>query len=166
MEKNDLFELFEYNQWAKGRLVASLEAMRHEDLEKDLHSSHGGILGTLLHMVSAEGIWTSRLAGEPVVPLRESETKNLVDIGRKWDEFDLRLSHLIIGSTEEELQSAMDYEDSKGNRYSHPRIWGLSQLFNHMTYHRGQIVAMQRQLGYKPVNTDLIGFYREKRRLP
>ena len=162
MTTKDLVELFEYNQWVKARLVPSLEAMKHEDVGKDLHSSHGGILGTLLHMVNAEGIWTSRLRGEEIRTFNSEEVKSLGDLKAKWDELDIKLSRLISEYSDGELQSEFEYRDSKGNKYIQPRIWAFSQLFNHFTYHRGQIVTMQRQLGYKPANTDIIGFYREK----
>lgn len=163
MNKKDLVELFEYNQWAESRLLASLEQVSAEDFEKDLHSSHGGIRGTLFHMVNAENIWTSRLEGQEIVPLDSEKLKTPADFRRAWGGLDSRLSGLIASITDEQLQSRMEYHDSKGNKYFQPRIWAFSQLFNHFTYHRGQIVALQRQLGYKPVNTDLIGFYREKR---
>ena len=38
----------------------------------------------------------------------------------------------------------------------------LQHLANHGTYHRGQVTTMLRQLGVKPVSTDLIVFYRER----
>jgi uncharacterized damage-inducible protein DinB len=163
MTKTDIVELFEYNQWAKTRLMTSLEAMKHEDIGKDLHSSHGGILGTLLHMVNAESVWTSRLRGEEPRPINSEEVKNLGDLKTKWDELDKKLSVLISDYSDGDLLSEFEYQDSKGKKYLQPRIWAFNQLFNHFTYHRGQVVAMQRQLGYKPANTDLIGFYREKR---
>lgn len=163
MNKKDLAELFEYNRWAENRLLASLEQVSTEDFEKDLHSSHGGIRGTLFHMVNAENIWTSRLRGEELRTINSEEVKSLGDLKAKWDELDKKLSMLISEYSDGDLLSEFEYQDSKGNKFRHPRIWVFNQLFNHFTYHRGQIVTMQRQLGYKPANTDLIGFYREKR---
>lgn len=163
MNKNDLIELLEYNQWAEDRLLASLAEMKPEDFDSDLHSSHGGIKGTLFHMVNAENIWVSRLEGQQIIPLDASQLNNADDFGRAWKSLDKRLSGLIAGTTDEQLHSRFEYQDSKGNKYFQPRIWAFSQLFNHFTYHRGQIVALQRQLGYKPANTDLIGFYRQKK---
>lgn len=163
MNKNDLMELFEYNQWAKRRLLGSLEQVKPEDFAKDLHSSHGGIQGTLFHMVNAENVWVSRLDGEQVIPLDPAQLTNVADFMRVWDRLDNKMSGLLAGTTDEQLHSRMEYHDSKGNKYFQPMIWAYAQLFNHFTYHRGQIVALQRQLGYKPVNTDLIGFYREKK---
>lgn len=163
MNKDDIVELLEYNRWAKQRLLDSLETVKQEDFDNDLHSSHGGIRGTLYHMVNAENIWYSRLAGQQVKMLDEKGLRDVKSLRAKWDELDSSLEALIRSSTDEQLKSQFEYQDLRGNKYTQPRMWALSQLFNHFTYHRGQIVAMQRQLGYKPVNTDMIGFYREKR---
>lgn len=162
MNGMDVRELLEYRFWAKERLLGSLEPIKQEDFEKDLHSSHGGIRGTLLHILNAENIWVTRLSGEPAVPLDDSKLKSLDDFKREWSELDKKLSGLVEGLADEKLQARFDYQDMKGSKYSHPRVWALQQLFNHFTYHRGQIVTMQRQLGYKPANTDMIRFFREK----
>jgi len=163
MNKDDVLEFLEYNRWARERLIASLEQMKQEDFEKDLHSSHGGIRGTLLHILFAENIWSRRLAGEAMIPLDDAKLKDVNDFKNEWNKLEDKLSGLVKTLTDEQLHSRFEYQDTKGNKYSQPRIWALQQLSNHFTYHRGQIVAMQRQLGYKPVNTDLIGFYRKKR---
>lgn len=96
------------------------------------------------------------------MPLDDSKLKSLDDFKREWSELDKKLSGLVEGLADEKLQARFDYQDMKGSKYSHPRVWALQQLFNHFTYHRGQIVTMQRQLGYKPANTDMIRFFREK----
>ncbi len=162
MNKNDVIELLEYSDWAKERMLVSLEPMKQEDFEKDLHSSHGGIRGTLLHILNAQNSWVRRLAGEPAMPLDDSRLKSVDDFKREWGQIDKKLADLVNKLTDEQLQSRFEYQDLKGNKFSNPRVWALQQLFNHFTYHRGQIVAMQRQLSYKPANTDIIGFYREK----
>jgi uncharacterized damage-inducible protein DinB len=50
----------------------------------------------------------------------------------------------------------------KGNAHSNLLWQTLQHLANHGTYHRGQVTTMFRQLGAKPVGTDMIGFYRER----
>ncbi|MCL5020670.1 MAG: DinB family protein [Bacteroidetes bacterium] len=163
MNRDDLLELFEYNQWAKVRLLDSLAQVKQEDFSKDLHSSHGGIQGTLFHMVNAENIWLSRLEGNQVTPLDASQLKSVEDFRKAWDDLDKRMTGVLAGVNDSQLQAMMGYQDSRGNKYRHPKQWAFNQIFNHFTYHRGQIVALQRELGYQPVNTDLIGFYRERR---
>ncbi|HEU5394788.1 MAG TPA: DinB family protein [Candidatus Methylomirabilis sp.] len=38
----------------------------------------------------------------------------------------------------------------------------MQHVVNHSTYHRGQVITMLRQLGAKPVATDLIAYYRQQ----
>ena len=114
-------------------------------------------------MVNAENIWLSRLEGIQVTPLDASQLKSVEDFRKAWDDLDNRMTGVLAGANDSQLQARMEYQDSRGNKYSHPKLWAFNQLFNHFTYHRGQIVALQRELGYQPVNTDLIGFYRERR---
>jgi uncharacterized damage-inducible protein DinB len=51
---------------------------------------------------------------------------------------------------------------SAGTTFSQPLWQMLQHLANHGSYHRGQVATMLRQLGAKPVGTDMIGFYRER----
>jgi uncharacterized damage-inducible protein DinB len=68
----------------------------------------------------------------------------------------------VGGLSATDLERSFDYRDLKGN--SHRNVLGqtLQHLANHGTYHRGQVTTMLRQLGAKPVATDMIAFYRER----
>jgi uncharacterized damage-inducible protein DinB len=48
-----------------------------------------------------------------------------------------------------------------GDTFTHVFWHAFQHMVNHSSYHRGQIITMLRQLGEKPVTTDLIRFYRE-----
>jgi uncharacterized damage-inducible protein DinB len=163
VDKKDIIDLFEYHVWAKERLIASLKQMKQEDFERDLHSSHGGIRGTLFHIINAENLWLGRLAGEVAQPIDGSNLNGLSQLQDEWDGISKKMSALISRFSDEELHAQFSYRDTRGNVHYGPRIWAFQQLFNHFSYHRGQIVTMQRQLGYTPANTDIIGFLRERR---
>jgi uncharacterized damage-inducible protein DinB len=67
------------------------------------------------------------------------------------------------GLAEDEWQRELSYTTFAGIP-SQTTIWQtVLHVVNHGTYHRGQITAMLRQLGAKPVNLDLIGYYRAMR---
>jgi uncharacterized damage-inducible protein DinB len=63
--------------------------------------------------------------------------------------------------TQQDLDRVIRYKAFSGDEFSNPLWQSLHQVSNHATYHRGQIVTMLRQLGVKPVSTDLIMYYRE-----
>jgi uncharacterized damage-inducible protein DinB len=56
----------------------------------------------------------------------------------------------------------MEYQTLNFGAYSNPLWQSLQHLANHGTYHRGQISTLLRQLGTKPILTDLIHFYRQR----
>src|SRR5438067_11914004 len=66
----EMRELFAYNAWANRRFFAALEPLPAESYFRDLKSSHGGLHGTLCHIVWAEQLWLNRWPGKanPAVP--------------------------------------------------------------------------------------------------
>jgi uncharacterized damage-inducible protein DinB len=159
----DIRALFEFNYWAKARLMSVLESLSDEQFAKDLGSSHGGIQGTLVHIVGAENIWLSRWTDQTVFKLLDREDyPTRATIREKWDEVEHGMSEFISRLTEENISAVVTYKTIEGKQFSHP-LWQMMQhVVNHSSHHRGQIVTMLRQLGIKPVGTDLITFYRNK----
>jgi uncharacterized damage-inducible protein DinB len=64
--------------------------------------------------------------------------------------------------TQQDLDRVIKYKGFTGDEFSNPLWQSLHQLTNHASYHRGQVVTLLRQLGVKPVSTDLIMYYREQ----
>ena len=56
----------------------------------------------------------------------------------------------------------MEYKTINFGNYQNSVWLSLQHLANHGTYHRGQVATLLRQLGVKPILTDLIHFYRER----
>src|SRR3989441_13187374 len=65
MNVTEVRELYAYNAWAQRRLFNALAQLPTEPYLRDLKSSHGGIHGTLCHIVWAEQLWLSRWVGSP-----------------------------------------------------------------------------------------------------
>jgi uncharacterized damage-inducible protein DinB len=163
MTLDDVRILFEFNYWAKARLMSVLESLNDEQFRKDLGSSHGGIHGTLVHMVGAENIWLSRWTDQTVLKLLDQKDyPTLADVRKKWDEVERGMREFISSLTEENISAVVTYKTIEGKQFSYP-LWQIMQhVVNHSSYHRGQIVTMLRQQGIKPVGTDLIAYYRSK----
>ena len=60
MTKKEIQLLFEYDTWADLKLFEVITALKGHQYKKDLHSSFGGILGTLAHILSANKVWLCR----------------------------------------------------------------------------------------------------------
>jgi uncharacterized damage-inducible protein DinB len=163
MTLDDVRTLFEFNYWAKARLMSVLESLGDEQFTKDLGSSHGSIHGTLVHIVGAENIWLSRWTDQAVLKLLDpKDYPTLGAVQKKWDEVEHGMRKFVSSLTEENISAVVTYKTMEGKQFSYP-LWQIMQhVVNHSSYHRGQIVTMLRQQGVKPVGTDLIAYYRSK----
>ena len=61
------------------------------------------------------------------------------------------------------LTLPLHYTRLNGESYTQPVYKVLAHIFNHSTYHRGQLVTQLRQLGFEDItSTDLTTFYNLK----
>ncbi len=164
MHIRDIYNLYEYNYWANHRILGVAETLTPEQFAKNLGSSHGGIQGTLVHIMGAEEIWLRRWKGLSLSGFAKPDDYPTFHILTKhWDEVERDMMDFVHSlASDEDIRKVIAYKDLKGNSYSQPLYHLMQHLVNHSTLHRGQVVAMLRQSGVKPVGTDLVIFYREK----
>lgn len=162
MNLADIKTLFDFNFWANDRLFTVLERLTEEQYTKNLGSSHGGIQGTLAHILASHEMWLSRWQGKPSPTTIDADGgPSLAKAKQFWDEMQQKLTVFLSGLTETDLSKLISYTNTRGESYSTPLVHMMQHLVNHATYHRGQIVTMLRQLGVKPVNTDMIFYFRQ-----
>jgi uncharacterized damage-inducible protein DinB len=163
MTLSDIKELFLFDEWATDRILEIVASLPEDQYSRDLRSSHGGIRGTLVHAYGAEWIWLERWkGGSPTALAREEDIPTFQQLVQRWSTLRQELNQFVASLSEERLALPHSYKDLKGNSYTQPLWQQMQHLVNHSTYHRGQVVTMLRQLGVKPVATDLIAFYRLK----
>ena len=148
MTANEARRHLRYSRWASDRLLAAVMAMPAQIRDKDLGASHKGVGETLTHVLFADHVWLERVTRETVER----------DWARVWD----RWAELASAWSDADLSLTIEYKDMKGN--PHRSVLGeiVMHVVNHGTLHRGQVMAMLRQLGVAPPPTDLIFFYREE----
>jgi uncharacterized damage-inducible protein DinB len=155
--------LFEFNQWANRRTLDSCAALTSEQFTRTLGSSFGSVRDTLVHIYGAEWIWNERFQGRTPAGLPQAEQlPDLASVRSKLEEMDQYFLDYVSHLTQQDLDRVVHYKTAGGKEFSNPLWQSLQHLTNHGTYHRGQVVTMLRQLGSKPVSTDMIGFYREQ----
>ena len=163
MDLAEVRELFAYNAWANGRIFTALGALPAEQYFQDLKSSHGGIHGTLCHIVWAEQLWLHRWLGraKPAVAQGKDLT-TLAAAEERWRQVDAERTAFLGGLSERRLDDTVTVKPSAGGEYVHTFRQMFRHAVDHSSYHRGQIVTLMRQLGVKPPSTGLIEFYRER----
>jgi len=160
--------LYRFNYWAHHRIFGSLKNVPAADYQKNLGSSHGGIHGTLVHVMSAEEIWLKRWKGEPTSGLHKPEEfPTLESVLSYWQTVESSMMMFCNSfADDQKIQKIISYIDLRGNSYSQPLHHMMFHLVNHSSYHRGQIVTMLRQINCTPVGTDMIAFFREEQKSP
>ncbi len=145
-----LVQLIQYDKWANDRVVEFLTR------------SNGGTaraLQVLDHILFAQEVWLCRIKGrryeKPSSELLLADYANAFQ--KTYDEYFEFLSWL----QEDELDSIVEYSDSKGNPWSSSLRDIIMHVCNHGTYHRGQIAMLTRDAGGEPVSTDYIFMKRE-----
>ncbi len=143
-----------YSTWASRRLLDAALKLDPEQLNADVGVANKSIHGTLAHILMADRVWVARVTGEKIEPQENVEIE-WPQIQKRWVEF-------VSGLSDSDLARVVSYKDMKGNPYETPLWQIILHVVNHATLHRGQVMAMIRQLGIAPPPTDLIFFYREQ----
>ena len=158
---DEVRELFAYNAWANRKIFDAAAGLPEEQYSRDLKSSHGGIHGTLAHIVWAEQLWLHRWLSrpKPAVP-QGKDLGGLGAVRARWEEVEAERGAFLGGLTAARLKETRVVQPSTGGEYVHTFHQMFRHTVDHSTYHRGQVVTMLRQLGAVPPNTGLIVFYR------
>jgi uncharacterized damage-inducible protein DinB len=152
-----------YNIWATKQLVDCINQLPEEDTVKEITSSFPSLYKTLQHMWLAEEIWWKRLKLTENIVLEsekyDGDFKSMAtELGRQstqWKEW-------IDGATENQLAHVFAYIRNK-EQQKMPVYQMIHHVFNHGTYHRGQLVTLLNQLGAKKIPaTDFVVFCRLK----
>jgi uncharacterized damage-inducible protein DinB len=161
--RNLLGFLFQYNAWADRRLLDACASLTNEQFTRNLGSSFSSVRDTVTHLYGAEWVWNERFEGRsPSALLSGSGFPDLASIRSKLEEMDEYYINYVAKLTQQDLDRVIHYKSFSGDEFSNPLWQSLHQLTNHASYHRGQVVTLLRQLGVKPVSTDLIMYYREQ----
>lgn len=163
LTKDDLRRLLEYGSWANRKVVRAAATLGVDDFKRELSGSHGGVRGTLTHIMGAEWIWLERWKGvSPTRGLDEGEFQDVLALRERWKAIEAHRGAWFDSVRERQFVEIVRYRTLDGKGYGAP-LWQLVQhVANHGSYHRGAVVHMLRQLGAKPVSTDLLFYDREK----
>lgn len=153
-----------YNRWAYQQITDTILEMDEHLHQQIVKSSFPNLYATVLHLWDAESIWWQRMEGhlQLVIPSKQfnpamkEAINGLLQQAGEWERF---LQHC----TEEDLHREFAYKNLKGEAFT-SAVWTVvHHLFNHGTYHRGQLVTMMRELGVTTIPaTDFIHWYRTR----
>ena len=162
--KELLQQLATYNAWANGLLLDLIQQLPEGQQTATVPSSFNSLQGTLLHMWDAESIWWQRLKlQERITRPSDDFAGGIRDIVAGLQTLDRQWAEWASGAQEHMFQHEFFYTNQRKERFKQPVYQVLLHLFNHNTYHRGQLVNMLRQLGIEKIpQTDFVVWSRKK----
>ena len=165
MTLQEIKTLVAYSAWATNRIFEALEALSPEETMRDMKSSHGSIHGTLTHLVGAEKIWLSRMSGTPdKATIKPTDVPTVADVKTTWEQTGFALAKFLGLQTDKKLEDTFGFLTLTGEQFTYRYGEALQHVVNHSTFHRGQVVALMRQMGHTPPDTGLTIFIRETRK--
>ena len=153
-----------YHTWANNQLLSAIQALTEEQHHAEVRSSFPSLYKTTLHMLDAESIWWQRMKLQEKID-RPSDTfsGNMATLSSLLQQQNRQWQDWVAGATDLALQHEFIYYNSQKERFKQPVYQMLLHMFNHGTYHRGQLVTMLRELGVEKIPaTDFILWSRRK----
>ena len=161
----DLLQQFAaYNIWANQKIMEVILALPEEKQVADVPSSFSSLYKTILHMWDAESAWWQRmkLHERIIIPsenfngMMKDVVNGLMQQSNQWLEW-------VSSASDIALDHVFQYQNSKKEQFKQPIYQMLLHVFNHGTYHRGQLINMLRQLGVEKLpQTDFVVWSRKK----
>lgn len=147
--KEHFLNLYHYEVWANEKIMESIQSYAPKDQQ---------ILRLFSHILSAQTIWLQRMKFETVLQnawqvLAVEECK-----------LQMRQNHQLLIEFIENTQdfySKISYKNTKGEEFTNTIYEILTHLFNHSSYHRGQIVFCLKNYTQDLPVTDIIFYLRE-----
>jgi len=154
-----------YNTWANKKLMDVILDLPAEKQMAEVPSSFKGLYSTTLHMWDAESIWWQRMKlHERIVIPSENVKGKMKDIANGLLQQNQLWEDWVKNASSHSLEHVFQYQNSRKEQFKQP-IWQMVlHVFNHGTYHRGQLVNILRQLAVEKVPaTDFIIWSRPKK---
>lgn len=151
--------LLTYEREANARVIASLRSIPEPNRNSDTAKRARGIFG---HVQNARHLWLSRLGGckpRAWVMFPDLPIDALDDDARVLDSL---WQNYLAGLSDADLPRDIEYQSTDGSRFRSTIGEILTHVFNHSTYHRGQVAMLVTQSGGERASTDYIAVTRRK----
>lgn len=141
-----------YNVWANTQFAEIIRGITPSYTDREIESSYPSIRTTINHIRSAEHIWLCRLQGKPITSWPKYDqheyTNNLADA---WLQGSRDILAFVEQLTDEQFTQEYEYKDMSGNTHTDVLSNIFMHLFNHSSFHRGQLVTLFRQSGISTI---------------
>lgn len=152
-----------YNIWATKLLVDRIKQLSDEQVNQEIASSFTSIYKTIQHMWVAEEVWWQRMKLVENIDLQSQKfTGNFSEMTEQLAKQSLLWKNWLEEANDNQLTHVFAFIRNK-EQHKMPVYQMIHHVFNHATYHRGQVVTILRQLGADKIpGTDFSTFVKGK----
>ncbi|MFE7084090.1 DinB family protein [Priestia megaterium] len=162
---------YHFHIWANERLFTHLKSIPNSLFHKEIKSVFPTISTVLIHVYFTEVIWLKVMCREKFEEIDEYVNRpKLTEIYayKKLNEIEelfnqLQVKYEIFLEDISILTKLLSIKHPKLGNINIPHYELIQHLINHATYHRGNVIAMLRHLGYKGISTDYFLYLIERK---
>lgn len=162
MSLQELQKWIQYHRWRVHKVCDNLQEIDTLRFLQPLKGSFATLSHLVGHIVSAESIWLARMNNEPQKFPKYEYFENTQIASNTWKSVTEEFMHKLQNLTEQELSGSFSYSNSSGRIFENTYNDALMHIFDHSTYHIGQIAWLMRSIDIVPVSTNYIFYLREK----
>lgn len=164
MQVSDILTLYEYNYWANRHLLDVAGQLSEAQFAAPAPVSHKSLRGTLVHVMSAEWLWRSRLQERifPTAMLDETEFPTVEALRLRWEQEEQAMRAYLSTLADEALAQRVHYQTTKGAPASMILWHILFQIINHGMQHRSEAAFVLTEYGYSPGDIDFTLYLKEQ----
>lgn len=154
-----------YNMWANEKITTTILQLPALILSQEMESSFSTIFKTVQHILDAESIWWQRIKlAENIDIPSQYFTGNFKELQQKLLQQSALFEELVNNANEYQLLHVFAFQRNKLDQQKQAVYEALLHLFNHGTYHRGQLVTMLRHVGVTKIPATDFFDYLNKRK--
>ena len=143
-----LTTLFSHNLWANVRILEQCANLTSEQLDATISGAFGSIRDTLQHIVTSEQSYLYRIrTGQP---LDRPEDAAPLTIAEMLESVRTTGAGLIEWAPKVQADDTVQVDWEDGTLREVPKTIYLTQVINHATEHRTQIMTILTQFGIQP----------------
>ena len=147
------------NQWAHKSLLDLIGALPAEQQHANIPSSFASLYKTVFHVWGAESLWLGRLNHSPITITGDPFNESMKKLSSALETVDQLYVEWLESKDDEQLTHKLHYHNKAGLPFCQSYDLLLQHIFNHSTYHNGQLVTILRALGVTNIPaTDFIAW--------
>ena len=150
-----MLDMFLYNWQVREDWFKWCENLSEEELLSERVGGTGSILKNLVHIIDCELIWINYMLQEPIIYPEKDSISDLENV--------IKYSNFTRSVTEKFFRDYNDFEkhnttiiSKNGTTFTFTFKKIILHIISHEIHHIGQLSIWSRQIGVKPVSSDLI----------